>query len=54
MSWGMTMTKVVFIVFTLLTLGAGYMTVYGVGAQDWSVERDVRERSAGHVFVRGK
>lgn len=47
------MTKIVFVVFTLLTLGAGYMTVYGIGAQDSSVERDVRERSAGHVFVRG-
>jgi len=48
------MTKIVFVAFTLLTLGAGYMTVYGIGAQDSSVERDVRERSAGHVFVRGK
>ena len=47
------MTRIVFIVFTLLTLGAGYMTVYGVGAEDRSVERSVRERSAGHVFVGG-
>lgn len=47
------MTKIIFALFTFLTLGAGYMTVYGVGAEDRSVERDVRERSAGHVFVRG-
>ena len=47
------MTKVVFAVFTLLTLAAGYMTVYGIGAEDRSIERSVRERSAGHVFVRG-
>ena len=47
------MTKVVFIGFTLLTFAAGYMTVYGIGAEDMSVERSVRERSAGHVFVGG-
>jgi hypothetical protein len=47
------MTKIVFILFTLLTLAAGYMTVYGIGAEDSSIERDVRERSAGHVFVGG-
>jgi hypothetical protein len=47
------MTRLVFILFTLLTLGAGYMTVYGTGAEDLSIERDVRERSAGHVFVGG-
>ena len=47
------MTKVVFVVFTLLTLGAGYMTVYGIGAQDLSVERSVRNGSAGNVFFRG-
>ncbi len=47
------MTKLVFIVFTLLTLGAGYMTVYGIGAQDRSIERSVRNGSAGHVFIRG-
>ena len=47
------MTKVVFVVFTLLTIGAGYMTVYGIGAQDRSVERSVRNGSAGNVFFRG-
>ncbi len=47
------MTKVVFVVFTLLTLAAGYMTVYGIGAQDRSIEKSVRERSAGHIFVGG-
>ena len=47
------MTKVVFVVFTLLTLAAGYMTVYGVGTEDLSVDRSVRERSAGHIFVGG-
>ena len=47
------MTKIVFVVFTLLTLGAGYMTVYGIGAQDFSIERSVREWSAGHVFIGG-
>ncbi len=47
------MTKVVFVAFTLLTLGAGYMTVYGIGAEDRSVERSVRERSAGHIFFGG-
>lgn len=47
------MTKLVFVVFTMLTLAAGYMTVYGVGAEDQSLERSVRERSAGHVFVGG-
>ncbi len=47
------MTKIVFLVFTLLTIAAGYMTVYGIGAQDLSVERSVREGSAGHVFIRG-
>lgn len=49
----MTMTKIVFIAFALLTLGAGYMTVYGVGAEDRSVERSVRNGSAGNVFFRG-
>jgi hypothetical protein len=48
-----TMTKVVFVVFALLTLAAGYMTVHGIGAEDGSVEKSVRERSAGHVFVGG-
>ena len=47
------MTKVIFVAFTLLTLGAGYMTVYGVGAEDRSVERSVRNGSAGNVFIRG-
>ncbi len=47
------MTKLVFIAFSLLTLGAGYMTVYGIGAQDQSIERSVRNGSAGHVFIRG-
>ena len=47
------MTKVVFVAFTLLTLAAGYMTVYGIGAEDRSIERSVRERSAGNAFVRG-
>ncbi|MGI9511054.1 MAG: hypothetical protein ACR2QJ_17080 [Geminicoccaceae bacterium] len=47
------MTKVVFVAFTLLTAAAGYMTVYGIGAEDSSVERSVRERSAGHVFIGG-
>ena len=47
------MTRLVFVVFTLLTLAAGYMTVYGIGAEDPSLERSVRERSAGHVFVGG-
>ena len=47
------MTKVVFAVFTLLTLVAGYMTVYGIGAEDRSVERSVRQGSAGNVFIRG-
>ncbi len=47
------MTKVVFITFALLTLGAGYMTVYGVGAEDASVEHSVRNGSAGNVFIRG-
>lgn len=47
------MIKVVFAAFTLLTLAAGYMTVYGIGAEDRSVERSVREGSAGNVFFRG-
>ena len=47
------MTKIVFAAFTILTLAAGYMTVYGVGAQDRSVENSVRERSAGHIFFGG-
>lgn len=47
------MTKVMFVVFTLLTLAAGYMTVYGIGAEDRSVERSVRERSAGNIFIGG-
>ncbi|MEL6963490.1 MAG: hypothetical protein AAGA73_02925 [Pseudomonadota bacterium] len=47
------MTKVVFIAFTVLTLAAGYMTVYGIGAEDRSVERSVREGSAGNIFYRG-
>lgn len=47
------MTKVVFVAFTLLTLAAGYMTVYGIGAEDRNVERSVRERSAGNVFFGG-
>ena len=47
------MTKVVFIAFTALTLAAGYMTVYGIGAEDRSVERSVREGSAGNIFYRG-
>ncbi len=47
------MTRLVFVLFTMLTLAAGYMTVYGVGAEDRSLERSVRERSAGHVFVGG-
>lgn len=47
------MTRIVFVAFTLLTLAAGYMTVYGIGAEDRSVERSVRERSAGHVFFGG-
>ena len=41
-----------FAVFTLLTLVAGYMTVYGIGAEDRSVERSVRQGSAGNVFIR--
>lgn len=47
------MTKIVFAAFTILTLAAGYMTVYGIGAEDRSVERSVRERSAGHIFFGG-
>ena len=47
------MTKAVFLVFSLLTLAAGYMTVYGVGAEDRSIDKSVRERSAGHIFVGG-
>ncbi len=47
------MTKIVFAAFTLLTIAAGYMTVYGVGAQDSSVERSVRNGSAGNVYIRG-
>ena len=47
------MTRVVFIAFTVLTLAAGYMTVYGIGAEDRSVERSVREGSAGNIFYRG-
>ncbi len=47
------MIKAVFVAFTFLTLAAGYMTVYGIGAEDRSVERSVREGSAGNVFVRG-
>ena len=46
------MTKVVFVTFTLLTLAAGYMTVYGIGAEDRSVERSVRSGSAGNSFIR--
>jgi len=47
------MTKIVFVAFTLLTLAAGYMTVYGIGAEDRSVERSVRQGSAGNGFIRG-
>lgn len=47
------MTRVVFIAFTVLTLAAGYMTVYGIGAEDRSVERSVRQGSAGNIFYRG-
>jgi len=42
------MTKVVF-----AALAAGYMTVYGIGAEDRSVERSVRQGSADNVFIRG-
>ena len=50
------MTRAVFVAFTVLTLAAGYMTVYGIGAEDRSVERgerSVRERSIGNVFFGG-
>jgi hypothetical protein len=47
------MTKIVFVAFTILTLAAGYMTVYGIGAEDRSVDRSVRQGSAGNVFYRG-
>ena len=47
------MTRLVFVLFALLTLGAGYLTFYGVGAQDLGIERNVRQRSGGNVFFGG-
>jgi hypothetical protein len=29
------------------------MTFYGVGAQDMGIERSVRQRSGGNVFIGG-
>lgn len=39
------MTKLVLVLFTALTLGAGYLTLYHVGVEDGAVVRSVRDGS---------
>lgn len=39
--------KAIFAVFAVLTAGAVYLTLYDVGVQETSVERSVRQGSAG-------
>ena len=43
------MIKWTFLAFGVLTLLAVYLTVYGVGVQDGSIERSVRQGSASHL-----
>lgn len=42
------MTKAMMVIFGLATLGAGYMTWYGVGAESRDVARSVRLYSVGN------
>ncbi len=47
------MTKLIFIVFTLLTLGTAYATYYGYGAESSAVSRSVRAGSVGNAAAYG-
>ena len=42
------MTKVVMVVFSVLTGGAAYATYYGIGAESSDVVKSVRAGSLGH------
>lgn len=43
------MTRAVFLVFAGLTVAAGYLTVYGVGAESLGIPRSVRGGSVGNA-----
>lgn len=47
------MTRLVALVFAALTLGAAYLTVYGVGAQSLGVASSIRAGSVGNVRAQG-
>ncbi|MEZ5668102.1 MAG: hypothetical protein R3F55_11835 [Alphaproteobacteria bacterium] len=42
------MTKIMILVFGVLTAGAGAATFYGVGAESFDIDRSVRGGSAGN------
>ena len=43
------MTKIMLLVFAILTAGATYATWYGIGAQSFDVDRSVRAGSVGNA-----
>lgn len=45
------MTKIMILVFGVLTAGAGAATFYGIGAEGMEVDPSVRAGSAGNVGV---
>ncbi|MEO1019297.1 MAG: hypothetical protein AAFY56_16635 [Pseudomonadota bacterium] len=47
------MTKIIFVVFALLTAGAAYATYYGYGAESNNVSRSVRAGSVGNAVAYG-
>ncbi len=47
------MTRIIFIVFTLLTIGVGYATVTGLDGESGKIERSVRAGSVGNVAAFG-
>lgn len=43
------MTKILIVIFSVLTAGAAYATFYGIGAESFDVQKSVRAGSAGHI-----
>ena len=47
------MTRLIAVVFTALTLAAGYLTVYGLGAESADAARSIRSGSIGNTGRHG-
>ena len=47
------MTRLVALVFTALTLGAAYLTVYGIGRESVDAARSIRAGSIGNTGRHG-